>query len=87
MVDADTLLVIVDVNRPSLLECEELLDYCKTVVIFDHHRQTNEAINSAVLSYIEPFASSTSEMVAEILQYIGGNLKLKPLEADALYAV
>ena len=86
VVDADTLLVIVDVNRPSLLECEELLDYCKTVVIFDHHRQTNEAINSAVLSYIEPFASSTSEMVAEILQYIGGNLKLKPLEADALYA-
>ncbi len=86
VVDADTLLVIVDTNKPSLLECEELVDYCDTIVIFDHHRQTDEAINKAVLSYIEPFASSTSEMIAEILQYIGGNLKLKPLEADALYA-
>lgn len=86
IVDLNTLLVIVDVNRPSYTECSELLDYTKTVVIFDHHRQTNEAIDTAVLSYIEPYASSTSEMVAEILQYIGANLKLKPIEADALYA-
>jgi cyclic-di-AMP phosphodiesterase len=86
IVDGNTLLVIVDVNRPNYLEFQELLDYTKTVVIFDHHRQTNEAIDTAVLSYIEPYASSTSEMVAEMLQYIGGNLKLKPLEADALYA-
>jgi len=86
IVDLNTLLVIVDVNRPSYTECSELLDYTKTVVIFDHHRQTNEAIDSAVLSYIEPYASSTSEMIAEILQYIGGNLKLKTVEADALYA-
>lgn len=86
IIDINTLLVIVDVNRPSYLECAELLDYTKTVVIFDHHRQTNEAIDSAVLSYIEPYASSTSEMIAEILQYIGGDLKLKSIEADALYA-
>ncbi|NLC18714.1 MAG: DHH family phosphoesterase [Clostridiales bacterium] len=86
VVDANTLLVIVDVNRKSYLECSALIDYTKTIVIFDHHRQTNEAIENAVLSYIEPYASSTSEMVAEIMQYIGGNLKLKPLEADALYA-
>ena len=86
VVDINTLLVIVDVNRPSYTECRELLDYTKTVVIFDHHRQTNEAIDNAVLSYVEPYASSTSEMIAEILQYIGGNLKLKPVEADALYA-
>ena len=86
IVDANTLLVIVDVNRPSYLECVELLDYTKTIVIFDHHRQTNEAIDTAVLSYVEPYASSTSEMIAEIMQYIGGNMKLKPLEADALYA-
>ncbi|MDF2484700.1 MAG: putative rane protein [Herbinix sp.] len=86
VVDSNTLLVIVDVNRPSYLECVELLDRTKTIVIFDHHRQTNEAIDSAVLSYVEPYASSTSEMIAEIMQYIGGNLKLKPLEADALYA-
>jgi len=86
VVDASTLLVIVDVNRKSYLECAALTDYTKTIVIFDHHRQTNEAIENAVLSYIEPYASSTCEMVAEIMQYIGGNLKLKPLEADALYA-
>lgn len=86
LVDINTLLVIVDVNRPSYLEYEELLDFAKTTIIFDHHRQTNEAIESAALSYIEPYASSTCEMVAEILQYIGGSLKLKPLEADALYA-
>lgn len=86
VVDANTLLVIVDVNRPSLLECEELLHYARTIIIFDHHRQTNEAIENAALSYIEPYASSTCEMIAEILQYIGGNLKLRPMEADALYA-
>lgn len=86
IVDINTLLVIVDVNRPSYLECEELLNRTKTIVIFDHHRQTNEAVENAVLSYIEPNASSTSEMIAEILQYIGGNLKLKPMEADALYS-
>lgn len=86
IVDINTLLVIVDVNRPSYLECAELLERTKTIVTFDHHRQTNEAIDSAVLSYVEPYASSTSEMIAEILQYIGGNLKLRALEADALYA-
>ena len=86
IVDINTLLVIVDVNRPSYLECMDLLDRTKTIVIFDHHRQTNEAIDTAVLSYVEPYASSTSEMIAEIMQYIGGNLKLRPLEADALYA-
>lgn len=86
VVDANTLLVIVDVNRPSLLESEELLSYARTIIIFDHHRQTNEAIENAALSYIEPYASSTCEMIAEILQYIGGNLKLRPVEADALYA-
>ncbi len=84
--DPNTLLVIVDVNKTSLLECEELLDYARTVIIFDHHRQTNEAIENAALSYIEPFASSTCEMIAEILQYIGDNLKLRPIEADTLYA-
>lgn len=86
IVDPNTLLVIVDVNRPSLLECEELLEYTRTIIIFDHHRQTNEAIENAALSYIEPYASSTCEMISEILQYIGGNLKLRPMEADALYA-
>ena len=85
IVDDQTLLVVVDVNRPAITECKELLELTKTIVILDHHRQTGEAID-AVLSYIEPYASSACEMVAEILQYIGEGLKLKPLEADAMYA-
>ena len=85
IVNDETLLVVVDVNRPAITECKELLELTKTIVILDHHRQTGEAID-AVLSYIEPYASSACEMVAEILQYIGEDLKLKPLEADAMYA-
>ena len=85
IVNDQTLLVVVDVNRPAITECKELLELTKTIVILDHHRQTGEAID-AVLSYIEPYASSACEMVAEILQYIGEGLKLKPLEADAMYA-
>lgn len=86
IVNPETLLVIVDVNRPSYTECRELLDKTNTVVILDHHRRTDEAIQNAVLSYIEPYASSACEMVAEILQYIGDGLKLKQAEADAMYS-
>ncbi len=86
IVDLNTLLVIVDVNRPNYTECKELLDLTKTIVILDHHRQTGEAVENAVLSYIEPYASSTCEMVAEILQYIGDGLRLRPAEADAMYS-
>ncbi len=85
-VDSNTLLVIVDVNRPNYTECKELLSLTRTIVILDHHRQTGEAIENAVLSYIEPYASSSCEMVAEILQYIGDGLRLKQVEADAMYA-
>lgn len=86
VVDNNTLLVIVDVNRPSYTECVELLDLTKTIVMLDHHRQSGEAVENAVLSYIEPYASSTCEMVAEVLQYIGEGLKLRQAEADAMYA-
>ncbi len=86
IVDYNTLLVIVDVNRPTYTECKELLDLTKTIVVLDHHRQGGESVEHAVLSYIETYASSTCEMVAEILQYIGGGLKIKQVEADAMYA-
>lgn len=86
MINPSTLVVIVDVNRPSMTECEELLSLAKSVVVFDHHRQTNELITNATLSYIEPFASSACEMVAEMLQYVGEQVKLKPIEADAMYS-
>ena len=86
LVDANTMLVVVDVNKPMLTECEDLLKYVKTIVVLDHHRQTKDTIKNAVLSYVEPYASSSSEMVTEILQYIVDKPKLKPVEADALYS-
>lgn len=84
--DANTMLVVVDVNRPSIAEAPELLKQIKTIVVLDHHRQSSEIIDNAVLSYVEPYASSTCEMVAEVLQYIGDGIKIKPAEADAMYA-
>ena len=85
-VDQHTVLVVVDVNRPSRTECADLINRCKTIVVLDHHRQGSERINNATLSYIEPYASSASEMAAEILQYIGEDIKLKQIEADCLYS-
>ena len=85
-VDQNTVVVVCDVNRPSMTECEELLSLVPTVVVFDHHRQTNEAIKGATLSYIEPFASSACEMIAEMYQYMSKSPKLKSQEADAMYA-
>ena len=78
-------LVVVDVNKPSLTECPELLKNCKSIVVLDHHRQGKEVIENATLSYVEPYASSACEMVSEILQYIGENIKVRPEEADAIY--
>lgn len=86
IVDNNTLLVVVDVNRPSYTESPELLKKTKTIVILDHHRQTGEAVENAVLSYIEPYASSACEMVAEILQYIEEGPRLRPVEAEAMYS-
>ena len=82
----DDLLVIVDVNRPSFTECPELYDRIKQVIVLDHHRKTTDSVDDAALSYVEPYASSACELVAEILQYIGEGLKLRPIEAEAMYA-
>lgn len=86
IVNLNTALVVVDVNRPSYTECPDLLGGTRSIVILDHHRQSSESIENAVLSYIEPYASSASEMVAEILQYISDGIKLRPEEANAMYA-
>ena len=83
-VDPNTLLVVVDVNRPSITEAPELLKMVKTIVVLDHHRQSSEIIDNAVLSYVEPYASSACEMVAEILQYIGDGIRMKSVEAENL---
>lgn len=85
-VDGNTALVVVDVNRPSITEEPEMLRLIKTIVVLDHHRQSSEIIENAVLSYVEPYASSSCEMVAEILQYIADGIKIRPAEADAMYA-
>ena len=84
--DANTMLVVVDVNRPSITEAPELLKMVKTIMVLDHHRQSSEIIENAVLSYVEPYASSTCEMVSEILQYVGDGIKMRSVEADAMYA-
>lgn len=81
-----TLMVVVDVNRPSYLEYPELLNHVSNVVVFDHHRTSAEYIEDATLSYVEPYASSTCEMITEIIRYISDRVKITPLEADALFA-
>ena len=86
MAGSNTVLVVVDVNKPSITECPELLRFCKTIVVLDHHRQGTEVIENATLSYVEPYASSACEMVSEILQYIGENVKIRNEEADSLYS-
>ncbi len=86
LTDSNTMLVVVDANRPGLTDSPELLDLAKTIVVLDHHRQGSDVIASAVLSYVEPYASSTCEMVAEIMQYIADGVKIRPAEADAMYA-
>ena len=86
MIDSSTMVVVVDVNRPSYTECPELLEKAKTIVVLDHHRQSDEAIENAALSYIEPSASSACEVISEIIQYFGENIRFKPVEADAMLA-
>lgn len=82
-----SVLVVVDVNKPSITECPELIKMCKSIVVLDHHRQGTETIENATLSYIEAYASSACEMVTEILQYISdGAIKVKSEEADCLYS-
>ena len=82
----NAVLVVVDVNKPSITECPELLKRCKSIVVLDHHRQGTEIIENATLSYIEAYASSACEMVSEILQYISDDLRLRSEEADCMYS-
>lgn len=82
----NSLVVVVDTNRPSYTECPELLERSDSVVVFDHHRMGQEVIEKPLLSYIEQYASSTCEMVAEMLQYFSEKIELSTQEADAIYA-
>ena len=84
--DSHTALIVVDTNRPNYTECPTLLNRAKTIVVFDHHRQGEDVIKNTVLAYTEPYASSTCEMIAEVLQYFDEDIKLSAAEADAIYA-
>ncbi len=82
----NTLIMVVDTNRPSYVECPGLLYKNKNIVVIDHHRQVEEIIENPILSYIEPYASSASEMIAEVLQYFAEKININPTEADCIYA-
>lgn len=85
-IDSHTLVMVVDTNKPEHTECSELLSKTKSIVVFDHHRQSSHVVENPILSYIEPYASSTCEMIAEMLQYFSENIKLTIQEADCIYA-
>ena len=86
LADQNTLIVVLDTHRKSYTEAPELLDKIDKIVLIDHHRRSEEYIENTLLDYIEPYASSTCELVAEIVQYMEDHIKLTKFEADALMA-
>ncbi|MEE0797207.1 MAG: DHH family phosphoesterase [Anaerovoracaceae bacterium] len=86
LADRDSLVIVVDTHRPSMVQCPELLKICEKKVIIDHHRRVEDFIENPVLAYMESYASSASELVAEILQYMSSKKALEKLEAEALLA-
>ncbi|AYF53933.1 DHH family phosphoesterase [Clostridium novyi] len=86
--DSNSLLILVDVNSKEYLQNKKVIDYINKVVIIDHHRKSTEAVEGAILSYIEPYASSTCELVTEMLQYMIESPKknITPLEAEMMLA-
>lgn len=81
-----TLLIVVDTHKGSMLSEPKLLQLCHRVVVIDHHRRSEEFINDALLVYMEPYASSTCELVTELLQYFHDRMSMDPLEATAIMA-
>ncbi|MRH44385.1 hypothetical protein GH741_17210 [Aquibacillus halophilus] len=86
IVTKNTLLVVVDTHKPSLVAEEKLLSKTEHVIVIDHHRRGEEFIDRPTLVYMEPYASSTAELVTELLEYQPKNLKLNMLESTALLA-
>lgn len=80
------LLVVVDVNRKSFVEFPNLIDKVSNIVVIDHHRKSADFIDNATISYVETYASSTCELVTELLQYMSEKPKLHELESQALMA-
>ena len=86
MVEKDTLIVVLDTHRPSYLEAPDLLEMTDQIVVIDHHRRVEDSIENPTLAYIETYASSTAELVTEMLQYVLNRKTLVRLEAEALLA-
>ena len=84
IIDKDTLIVLVDTHRPSYAEDGSLLKKTDKIVVIDHHRRAEDAVENPTLSYIESYASSTCELISEILQYAAPKKTLIKLEAEAL---
>lgn len=84
LVNDNSLMILVDNHKPSFTEAPELLNLTNKVVVIDHHRRGAEFVKDPVLTYLEPYASSTSELVTEILSYMSDNLNLTKFEAEAL---
>ncbi len=85
LVTPDTLIVILDTHRVTMLPCPELLERSNKIVLIDHHRRSTDFIPKCSLMYHEPYASSTCEMVTEIMQYVDTNRALTQFEAECLY--
>jgi len=84
--DTATLVICVDVHRPSFTEAPSILQKSERIAVIDHHRRGSEFIEDGVITYIEPYASSSSELITEIMQYMFEKPKLKQIEAEALLA-
>ncbi len=86
MIDADTLLVVVDTHKKSYVEQPELLDKTSKIVVIDHHRRSADFISQSILTFQEVYASSAAELVTELIQYTQVEVELPTIEAEALYA-
>ncbi|OGO85304.1 MAG: hypothetical protein A2Y24_07975 [Clostridiales bacterium GWE2_32_10] len=84
--DEDTLLVVVDVNNPTYVDAPKLFEVAKKIVVIDHHIKSGTTIENPILAYQEAYASSTSELVTQLIQYISDKVELKEVEVDALIA-
>lgn len=86
LIDSESVCVVLDTHKGSFTEAPEVLEEVEKIVLIDHHRRGEEYIENAVLDYIEPYASSTCELVSEIIQYMEDHIKLTKFEADAMLA-
>ncbi len=81
-----TLVIVVDTHRPGMVECPEILEKADKIVVIDHHRLSDDSIDNAILSYVESYASSASELMTEIIQYTSNKKIVNKFEAEALLA-